>query len=133
MTRLLETVWIYRLDRKKPSNRALSKKQKKISKLQRKSDQYWTWRRKVFQRDGFQCRECKASTQLEAHHITEWIDNPKARFDVKNGITLCVNCHTKLHPWRIKKYKKYRAVQFKSRVKTILRKDSPYYQKDINE
>jgi hypothetical protein len=41
----------------------------------------------------------------EIHHIQEWYEYPKKRFDYKNGLTLCVECHTKIHSWRVKTYK----------------------------
>lgn len=49
------------------------------------------WRNKILFRDGNKCRisneDCKG--RLEAHHILSWGENPKLRYDINNGITLC--------------------------------------------
>lgn len=64
----------------------------------RKSRQYTTWRRQVFERDGFKCQECgQVGGTLNAHHIKAFKDYPKLRFDINNGITLCEKCHKNLH------------------------------------
>jgi len=99
MGRLLENVWIYRLPTR-ASNRSFRRKSQK----QRQSKQYWDWRAKVLKRDGYKCRECHKSgpdIKLEAHHIEEWFTNTRLRFSALNGITLCVQCHDKIHPWRL--------------------------------
>lgn len=52
------------------------------------------WREKVFERDGYTCQKClKVGGHLQAHHIKSFANYPKLRFVVKNGITLCHNCH----------------------------------------
>ena len=64
----------------------------------RNSREYKEWRFAVFERDNFTCQIChKSGCQLEAHHIERWVDNVARRFDVTNGITLCKECHRKLH------------------------------------
>ena len=60
--------------------------------------EYLTWRKKVFERDGYRCVVCgKVGGQINAHHIRSWKDFPEERYDVDNGITLCVNCHRLIH------------------------------------
>jgi hypothetical protein len=81
-----------------------------------------TWRLKVFERDGFTCKECGSRHKIEAHHIVRLSDivnshcngRPKEtveeRFglirelinleeinDINNGVTLCKECHKKKH------------------------------------
>lgn len=60
--------------------------------------QYKAWRRKVFGRDKGVCRmpKCGSKLCLQAHHIKRWADAPLLRFDVNNGITLCLKCHKKI-------------------------------------
>ena len=70
----------------------------------RHSIEYTTWRLSVYRRDGFKCQCCnKVGGYLNAHHILSWAKYPKERFDIENGITLCIKCHKKLH----RKNKKY--------------------------
>jgi len=52
------------------------------------------WRWEVFKRDNFTCQHCgKTQTYLHAHHIKEFVNYPKLRDIVTNGITLCIHCH----------------------------------------
>ena len=66
--------------------------------LQRTSMQYDEWRLKVFERDSFTCRWCGVKgSGLNAHHIKSFVGNKELRFDIYNGITLCVPCHVKTY------------------------------------
>jgi len=73
---------------------------------------YEDWRLQVFQRDNFTCQGCKkVGGVLNAHHIKQYreiIRENKIKilddalhclvlWDIMNGITLCENCHRKLH------------------------------------
>ena len=53
--------------------------------------QYKDWMLVIKNRDKWQCKttdeNCKG--RLEAHHIFNWHDYPKLRYDINNGITLC--------------------------------------------
>lgn len=59
------------------------------------------WRKAVFERDGYCCRECGAkngqgeTVKLHAHHIKPFAWFPELRFAIDNGITLCAVCHSK--------------------------------------
>lgn len=65
---------------------------------------YQEWRLAVYQRDDFTCRDCgKRSKRLNAHHIEDWDSAPTLRFDLANGVTLCVICHGKRHSPKGKK------------------------------
>lgn len=64
----------------------------------RKSLKATQWRSIIYKRDNYLCQECKeAGLRLNAHHIKSWKDYPDLRFDVDNGITLCIVCHRKKH------------------------------------
>lgn len=56
---------------------------------------YREWMRAVKTRDGWTCRianiNCKG--RLEAHHILSWQNFPELRYEINNGITLCVAHH----------------------------------------
>ncbi len=65
--------------------------------------EYRRWRRAVLRRDGYTCQCCgEREKTLTAHHMERWIDAPRLRFDVANGLTLCLPCHRQLHSRRRK-------------------------------
>lgn len=84
---------------------------------------YENWIYPILKRDGFKCTDCDSTNQLEVHHndkkmadiISEFVDKSKEyTFEEKklivdslieyhtienvSGVTLCKECHTKLHP-----------------------------------
>lgn len=57
-----------------------------------------SWRSQIFERDDFTCQKCFIKGgRLNAHHIKSWANFPELRFEVSNGLTLCVNCHKEIH------------------------------------
>lgn len=68
----------------------------------RMSLKYKLWRRQVFERDDFTCQGCYIrgskgiAVYLQAHHILPFAYFPDKRFDITNGVTLCINCHNKV-------------------------------------
>jgi len=66
----------------------------KNNQSERRSINAKEWRIAVFTRDGWTCQTCKEiGGKLEAHHIKSWAHYPELRYDINNGITLCVECH----------------------------------------
>lgn len=64
----------------------------------RLSPQLKQWRIAVYTRDAHTCQNCgEGGRYINAHHIKPWADYPDLRFDVSNGITLCEDCHGKVH------------------------------------
>jgi len=55
------------------------------------------WRKQVTKRDDHKCQKCGSLDKLHAHHIKEFKDYPDLRWDLNNGITVCVFCHEKIH------------------------------------
>lgn len=66
------------------------------------SARYKQWRRAVLERDGFRCVQCGANKHLHADHIKPYVDYPFLRYDLRNGRTLCVNCHRKTPTWGVR-------------------------------
>jgi 5-methylcytosine-specific restriction endonuclease McrA len=70
----------------------------KKNRLLRSSSRWKKWREAVFKRDNWTCQKCgKKNTYLHPHHIKQFAYFPKLRFVIKNGITLCLNCHKNEH------------------------------------
>jgi 5-methylcytosine-specific restriction endonuclease McrA len=63
----------------------------------RESERYNKWRCAVLSRDSYKCVLCESTARIEAHHITRWVDDDKNRFNQKNGVALCYDCHQKHH------------------------------------
>ena len=93
------------LTRKKMSNSAKKgveshfwikdRTQLKKSDDRREDTQNIYWRREIRKRDANKCtlasEECKG--RIEVHHIFDWINYPKLRYIINNGITLCAFHH----------------------------------------
>lgn len=55
--------------------------------------EYQNWRRLVFQRDNFECQQCRHQGYITAHHKKSWANYPDLRYEISNGQTLCEPCH----------------------------------------
>ena len=56
------------------------------------------WSKSVMERDNYTCRICgNYKDKHNAHHLNSWDTYPDQRFDVDNGVTLCVTCHISFH------------------------------------
>lgn len=52
----------------------------------------------VMTRDDYTCAWCsKRGCELAVHHIETWAAYPERRFDKTNLVTLCLDCHIKVH------------------------------------
>ena len=86
----------------------------------RKLDEYKSWRKKVWKRDGYKCVKCSSNKKIQAHHnkisfsklllnfvkkynqfspiedketLVRLAITYKPFWDLNNGITLCKECH----------------------------------------
>jgi 5-methylcytosine-specific restriction enzyme A len=54
-------------------------------------------RQLVLERDNYQCVKCSNTNNLQCHHILPVAIEPLLSADVDNCMTLCYNCHKKIH------------------------------------
>lgn len=55
-------------------------------------------REACFRRDGYQCRVCGSlGGTLNAHHVWPFHRFPELKYDVRNLMTLCKQCHDQFH------------------------------------
>ena len=54
-------------------------------------------RKLVLERDEYQCVKCGSKGHLHCHHITGIEINPIESADINNCVTLCKQCHNKVH------------------------------------
>ena len=78
------------------------------------------WTNNVYNRDSYTCQKCKASGTkviLHAHHIKSMAHYPKLKWNLDNGITLCIDCHHKVHEY--KKFEGKAIISFKHGRRSI--------------
>ena len=63
----------------------------------RDNPKYRKWRDDILRRDKRKCVLCGSVSFPNAHHVERWVDNLRLRYNVKNGVTLCMVCHNKHH------------------------------------
>ena len=62
------------------------------------SKEYQQWKKAVYIQYNHTCNDCgKNHCKINAHHIKPAKDFPELRYDVQNGICLCVECHKRRH------------------------------------
>lgn len=89
----------------------------KINKKVRESIYYKRWRDKVFKRDGYTCLLCDRRGKLNVDHYPKTLASImstnkilslaaavrcKELWDVKNGRTLCIDCHKKTDTYMVR-------------------------------
>ena len=55
------------------------------------------WKKSVLNKYS-NCVSCGSDKSLQAHHISQWSDDPINRINLDNGVALCAGCHAKQHP-----------------------------------
>ena len=65
---------------------------------------YKKWRMSVFERDNWTCQGCGLrGCYLQAHHIKSWAKFKDLRYDINNGVTLCLTCHSQTDNYKGKR------------------------------
>ena len=62
-----------------------------------------SWSINVRDRDNNICQKCGSRNRLHAHHIKPKAEYPDLMYEIKNGITLCCQCHAESHDGNIAK------------------------------
>lgn len=68
--------------------------------LDKKRSERWCltlWSRFIRARDAYSCVVCNSSNKVQAHHLFRRTLLPQARFELGNGISLCLECHRLAH------------------------------------
>ena len=76
----------------------------------RKSVDFKLWREAVFERDNYTCQDCGKKQKIQPHHLLSFSKYPEKRFEVSNGVTLCISCHGKRHCMIMNERKRKKAV-----------------------
>lgn len=80
----------------------------KTLKRPRKGAQWKRWRKSVYKRDNYTCRMCgvvsdsNLSIPLHPHHIRQFAFYTELRFDIDNGVTVCLPCHKSIPHYKNK-------------------------------
>ncbi|MFA5377325.1 MAG: HNH endonuclease signature motif containing protein [Dehalococcoidia bacterium] len=63
----------------------------------RDNPKYKKWRDDILRRDKRKCVLCGSSAFPNVHHVERWADNPRLRYNIDNGVTVCMVCHNRHH------------------------------------
>jgi len=82
-----------------PPLKPISKKRLAQVEKGRNTAKYREWRDLVLARDGKRCQYpgCTNDKKIDVHHIKRFAHNKHLRTEVYNGISLCEECHGKIH------------------------------------
>ena len=104
--RLSKNRVIYNRDHPEVGLKSLKKYLKKIGMIFNKNTNEYMyalnyWSKTIKKLDNHICKLCDSKIKLNAHHIMPKNDFPKLSLNIDNGITLCNNCHGKVHGFEI--------------------------------
>lgn len=63
----------------------------------RKASETKVWSREVMKKCNFKCVICSTNKKLQSHHLDGWNWCVNKRFDINNGVCMCLDCHNKFH------------------------------------
>lgn len=85
----------------------------------RQTLEHINWSNKILNKYNYICQICfQKGGKLHAHHLYNWASFPEKRFDINNGICLCIKCHRTFHSiYGIKINTKEQFLEFKIGLK----------------
>ena len=100
------------------SNKCRQLASRKPDELKRNSTRLLIWRRAILERDNFTCVLCgeKQVNLLQAAHIKPREKYPDEQYELTNGRTLCLKCHSEESPNRLRNLILSYAEQGKDRI-----------------
>lgn len=87
------------------------------------------WAKDVKRKDSFKCFACGYKGYLHSHHILPKSKYPKFAYEVWNGITLCILCHTGDHGVHGSKFARNKVVKT---LRSLLKKGDINLVKNFN-
>ena len=78
-------------------NQNMTEKERQELKNLRLDNDFRNWKLEVKRLANHKCSICGSSKNLQSHHIESFKDNEKLRYDLKNGVCLCMKCHKAYH------------------------------------
>ncbi len=95
--------WIAVLEKARAKKTAKAQRRGAVKRKKRKrrgfAKNISQWRQAVMERDDYTCQDCGTRRRKgnHAHHIKMKSERPELRLYVKNGVTLCRDCHNIRH------------------------------------
>ena len=99
----IKTQWIGNEMRKKQFSELMKKlnpskgrTEKYLISINRSRHRHNIWSRHIRERDK-KCLDCGSQEKLVAHHLKSMTDFPELQYELSNGVSLCMSCHSKRH------------------------------------
>lgn len=82
-------------------NNYFAKKEKHKNYYYDNSSELKKWREAVYQKGKYKCCICgkgrDSQTKIHAHHLWGYYEYPEKKYDIENGVVLCVKHHNQFH------------------------------------
>lgn len=70
--------------------------QEKLKRIKSDNPALLVWREQTLTRDRYTCQKCGGVATI-AHHIHPVKVSPESKFDLSNGLAVCISCHLRIH------------------------------------
>lgn len=78
-------------------NPLLTDEERTKSRYQLDGNNHINWAKEIYKRDLYKCTICGSRKEINAHHLNSYHSFPEERYDINNGVTLCVEHHKDFH------------------------------------